>query len=101
MAKINKQDAVKNMVGLEGLAAGAALAQGPDNVPAVIQDKAGQPVSPATIKEGEFIFSVEAVIAVGEGDHARGVQILNQIHDQLRMKGQEMLSSQGLGSAPA
>src|ERR1700674_2430311 len=57
-----------------GQMAGQALAQGGDNMPAQITDQQGQPQGPATIKQGEIIFSVEAIIGAGNGDYNKGVQ---------------------------
>lgn len=95
MAKVNKPDAIKEMT---GLAASASLASGPDNVPAMITNQQGAPQGPAMIKEGEFILSVEAVAAVGDGDHAKGVAILERIHNELRAKGAQMLQGRSLAA---
>ena len=103
MAKVNKPRAIKEATGLNK---GLALAAGGDNVPAVIQDANGAPVEPAAIKEGEIIFSVEAVIGAGEGDYDKGAQLLLELHDQLKAIGTEITQGggqgtpQGLAAAP-
>jgi len=99
MAKVNKPEAVKEMAGIAGLTKGAMLAQGPDNVPAVIQSQQGEPVAPASIKEGEIIFSVEAVVGAGEGDYDKGAALLLVIHEKLKAMGTQLLTRNSLASA--
>jgi hypothetical protein len=98
MAKVNKPDAVKGMTGLASLTKGAMLAAGPDNVPAVIQNQQGQNVAPAAIKEGEIIFSVEAVMGAGEGDYDLGAERLLKLHEQLKSIGRKLLGQNSLAA---
>lgn len=66
---------------------GGRLIKGPggpkdDAVPAVIIDK-GTAVSPAKLSNGEFVFPVEAVEGIGEGDAALGAERLQQLAERL------------------
>lgn len=99
MADIRKPQMLRSMLGLNGHQAGAALAQGPDNVPAMITDQSGTPQQPAMIKQGEIIFSVEAVIGAGQGDYHKGAQILTQLQEELRAHGTEFLQKHSLAGA--
>lgn len=100
MANINKQAAVKAMTGLPSK--GSILASGGDNVPATMHLQDGGQM-PAAIKEGEIVFSVEAVIGAGKGDYDAGAEFLLHLHDQLRELGlqytQEESQSMGLEAA--
>lgn len=96
MADINKSGVVKqikglpsksSILGLDGYAKGGLLSAGGDDVPAQITDEQGNPLSPASIKEGEFVFSVEAIVGAGNGDYNKGLELITQLHDQLRQKG--------------
>ena len=98
MANVDKYRAVKQMTGLNGLSKGALLASGPDNVPATIVSQQGLPKGPAMIKEGEIIFSVEAVIGAGNGSYDKGAAILTELQKQLREEGKKFVglnSTQG------
>ncbi len=72
----------------QGLEALLAVGQA-DNVPAIVTDQSGQPTGQAQLSEGEFVFSVPAIIALGEGDYEVGIQTLEQIHNELREKAVE------------
>ena len=66
---------------------GGRLIKGPggpkdDAVPAVIVDK-GSVVSPAKLSNGEFVFPVEAVEGIGEGDATLGAERLQQLAERL------------------
>lgn len=102
MGKVNKINKIKSMTGLKSYPddKGLALASGPDNVPAMIHDQQGNPQGPAMIKQGEIIFSVEAVIAAGEGDYDKGAQMLLALHEHLRELGQQYLQQQSLSGQP-
>ncbi len=98
MSKINKPGVVKqikglpskaSILGLDGYAKGGLLAAGGDDVPAQITDDKGNPLSPASIKEGEFVFSVDAIVGAGNGDYDKGLELITQLHDQLRQRGME------------
>lgn len=72
-----------------------------DTVPAVINDaKTQQPKAPAQLSEGEYVFSVPAIIALGDGDYDTGLQLLDQIHQELRAKAEQMIGDKGLGAIP-
>lgn len=101
MAKVNKPQAIASLSGMPPLnPKGAMLAAGPDNVPAVIQDQAGNPKGPAMIKEGEIVFSVEAVIGAGDGDYDQGAKRLLAVQEQLRQEGMKYLEQGSLSAAP-
>ncbi len=90
---------IKNMTGLRNQSKEDIIAAGPDNVPAVITDQSGAPQGPATIKEGEFVFSIEAIIGAGDGDYEHGLEVIMNIHDQLKARGEEVLRSQSIAGA--
>lgn len=96
MARINKKEIVGEMTGLPSK--GAILAAGGDDVPAVITDQQGNPTAPAAIKEGEIVFSVEAVIGAGQGDYDDGAAFLLDLHEKLKELGSGLMGEQGLGS---
>lgn len=96
MADVNKKGAVSKMTGLPSK--GAILQAGPDNVQSAVTDGNGVVQGPAALKEGEFVFSVPAIVALGEGDYDTGIQQLEQLHQELAALGEQMLSGQGLGA---
>ena len=53
-----------------------------DAVPAVIVEE-GSVVSPAKLSNGEFVFSVDAVKGIGEGDVELGAERLQQLAERL------------------
>lgn len=57
-----------------------------DAVPAVIVEE-GSVVSPAKLSNGEFVFSVDAVKGIGEGDIEVGAQRLQELSERLTQKG--------------
>ena len=70
-----------------GYAAGGRVVRGPggpkdDAIPAVVVDQAGAH-HPARLSDGEFVFPVEAVVGIGEGDPAVGAQRLQELADRL------------------
>lgn len=67
-----------------------------DTVPAVITNQQGLPQQPAKLSEGEFVFSVPAIMAIGEGDYEKGLAALTQIHDMLRAKAVEMFGEESV-----
>lgn len=81
----------------QGLAALLQTGQA-DTVPATVSDQEGQPVGQAQLSEGEFVFSVPAIIALGEGDYEVGLQTLETIHEELRAKAVEFTEERGLGA---
>lgn len=84
----------------QGLAALLAVGQA-DSVPAIVHDKTGKPQVPAKLSEGEFVFSVPAIVALGEGEYEMGLSILDKIHNELREKAKQYTKSVGLEGAVA
>lgn len=70
-----------------------------DKVPAVVRAQDGTKETPAALTEGEFVFSVPAIIALGEGDYDKGLQMLEQIHNLLREKSKQFINRAGLEAA--
>ena len=99
MATINKKRMIQKATGLPSKEEILTAPKNTDTVPAMIQSPDGQPQGPAKLTEGEFVFSLPAIIALGEGDYDQGLSILEELHTELHDKGVEMLSEQGLGSA--
>lgn len=97
----NAKTELRDLTGLNSLAPskGAVLAQGGDNVPAMVHSASGTPEAPAAIKEGEIIFSVPAVIGAGNGDYDKGAKILLALHKRFKAHGEMLLKQQGLGSS--
>ena len=65
-----------------------------DDVPAEIQETQ----EPIRVSEGEFVFSVPAIIGLGEGDYNRGLQMLETIHNEMFSMGEAMAGEMGLGA---
>lgn len=74
---------------------GAKLAKGPDDLKAVVTDQQGNPKAPIAVKEGEFVFSIEAIIGAGKGDYKKGLQVVEAMHKRLQEIGHKCLKSQG------
>jgi hypothetical protein len=70
-----------------------------DTVPAVVRAQDGTKESPAALTEGEFVFSVPAIIALGEGDYERGLNRLEELHSALREKSKKYIDKAGLEAA--
>ena len=83
MAKINKSKAVKQATGLPTKEQMLMSPANNDPLMASIKQSDGTE-APARLSEGEFVFSVPAIIALGEGSHEQGIQMLTEIHDELR-----------------
>ena len=90
MATVNKKAMISNQQGLPTLNAIMSDARG-DTVPAVVNTASGEPAQ-AALTEGEFVWSIPAIIALGKGDYEQGLLILEQMHEELRMIGEQMLS---------
>ncbi len=78
---------------------GAALAAGPDNIPAQITDHQGEPQGPASIKAGEIVFSVESIIGAGNGNYEAGAKKLLGLHDRLQDHGAQLVQKQSIAGA--
>lgn len=70
-----------------------------DSVPATVSDPSGNPVGEAQLSEGEFVFSVPAIVALGDGDYEVGLQTLESIHNELREKAKQYTEGMGLEGA--
>lgn len=95
----NKQEA-KQMLGLPTKEQVMLSPQNTDKIPAQIHAPDGTPSAPAALTEGEFVFSNPAIIALGQGDHEKGIQILTELHDKLQAMGEQMMQQQQ-GQPPA
>lgn len=101
MAKVNKKQAIKNSIGLGNLPMqGPMMAEGGDDVQAMITSPQGEPMAPAALKEGEVVFSIPAIIAAGGGDYEHGLEVITALHDQLKAAGEQMLQENSLANAP-
>lgn len=102
MANINKKSTVSKATGLPSKEQMLTAPQNSDTIPAVINQQNGQQ-APAKLTEGEFVFSLPAIIALGEGDYDTGASLLEQMHQELKSVGEQMLGQggeQGLGTVP-
>lgn len=104
MADVYKAGMVKNMTGLPTKEQILTSPENNDTIPAQIQNVEGEPVAPAALTEGEFVFSLPAIIALGEGDYDTGLQMLEQMHLELQAIGDQMVAEmqgggQGLAAA--
>lgn len=98
MAKVNKKRAVKQSQGLPSKEQILTSPTNVDTVPAQINGVDGSPQSPAALTEGEFVFSLPAIIALGEGDYDTGLKLLEEMHTQLQAVGDKMVGElQGEG----
>lgn len=102
MAKINKKASVMRQQGLPTKEQILTAPQNTDTVPAQIQSPDGTPLAPAALTEGEFVWSVPAIIALGKGDYDAGIQMLEPMHEELRLVGEQMLAemNSGLSAVP-
>lgn len=70
-----------------------------DTVPAVIKSQNHSKERPAALTEGEFVFSVPAIIALGKGSHAEGIRILKEAHELLREESKKYLDEKSIKAA--
>jgi len=91
MAKINKKEVIAKQQGLPTKEQILTAPANTDKVPAHIQGMDGSPKGPAALTEGEFVWSIPAIVALGQGSYDEGVGILEQMHGELRLLGEEML----------
>jgi hypothetical protein len=85
MARINKDAAIKQQTGLPALEDFLTSEANNDTVPAIVTAADGmKPPEPAKLTEGEFVFSVPAIIALGKGDYQSGLDLITQMHEELR-----------------
>lgn len=107
MANVRKPQAIRAATGMNSssglgsmpLEHAQMLAGGGDNVPAMVHDQSGTPQAPAALKQGEIVFSVEAVVGAGNGDYNKGAEILLALHERLKQHGTELLQSNSLAGA--
>jgi hypothetical protein len=94
MATIDKKRAVKMQKGLPTKEQIMTAPQNTDTIPAQVSGMDGTPQGPAALTEGEFVFSLPAIIALGQGDYDAGLQMLEQMHTELMTIGEQMLQQQ-------
>lgn len=70
-----------------------------DNVPAVVRSSDGAGDSPAALTEGEFVISIPALVALGDGDYNKGAQMIENIHNMLREKSKSYLDDKSIAAA--
>jgi len=103
MANVRKPQAIRAATGMNSSTPvspmGHMMAQGGDNMPAMITDHQGNPQAPTALKQGEIVFSVEAVIGAGNGDYEKGSEILLQLHEKLQEMGKKLLQQHSLAGA--
>jgi hypothetical protein len=92
MAKINKTKAVSEYAGLPTKEQILTAPQNIDTVPATIKGLDGVQEAPAALTEGEFVFSLPAIIALGDGDYDTGIGMLEQAHEELRLQGEAIMT---------
>ena len=93
MANVNKKKAVKQATGMPSKEQVMTSPFNRDTLSASIQSPDGTE-SPAALTEGEFVFSLPAIIALGEGDYDTGLQTLTGIHEELKAAGKGMLGEE-------
>lgn len=105
MANVNKKKAIADQQGLPTIEA-IMTHQGGDNMVVPSQNIDGTQ-APVALTEGEFVFSIPAIVALGEGDYEVGMATLEELHGQLKMMGDQMIGEtaapamgQGLANVP-
>ena len=98
MARIPKKAAVTRALGLPSKEQMLLSPENTDKVPAHVSSPEGQPMGPAALTEGEFVFSIPAIIGLGDGNYEQGLSILTEMHDQLKAEGEALAGEQGLGA---
>ena len=100
MARVNKKQAIKNMEGL-GSASPQSISmnQGGDDVLASMSPADGGEALPASLKEGEIVFSIPSIIGAGEGEYEAGAEIILALHDKLKAIGEQMLQENSIAGA--
>ena len=91
MAKVNKKQAIKRSSGLPSKEQILSAPENTDTVPAQIYGQDGALQSPAALTEGEFVFSIPSIVALGEGEYDKGLELLTQMHEELMAAGDQML----------
>lgn len=102
MANINKKKAVAQAAGLPTKEQILTSPSNRDTLSTTIKGADGSE-TPAALTEGEFVFAVPAIIALGQGEYDKGAEMLTQIHDELLAAGKEMVGQgqeQGLAAVP-
>lgn len=93
MAKINKKQAVKRSQGLPTAEALVSHAMG-DQVQTQMQTADGG-TAEVGLTEGEFVWSIPAIIALGKGSHEEGTALLEKLHNELKSVGDQIMQEQG------
>ncbi len=102
MARINKSKTIKEAQGIPSKEDILTSPENKDTLTMAVQDLQGEVKGNVKVTEGEFVFAVPAIIALGEGDYDKGLETLTQIHDQLREMGKNMMGmepTEGLAAA--
>jgi hypothetical protein len=68
-----------------------------DDVPAEVTTLSGEKGQPVQVSEGEYVFSMPAIIGLGQGNYEEGLALLEQIHSAMYEKGVSLLDQQGIG----
>lgn len=53
---------------------------------------------PIQVSEGEFIWSVPAIMGLGGGDYEEGLMMLEELHNEMYSIGNTLIEQQGLGA---
>ena len=67
--------------------------QNTDRIPAQIKPIGGGLPQPAKLTQGEFVWSIPAIIGLGEGDYAKGAKMLEHIHKELKAYGENIMGT--------
>ena len=95
---VNTKEVAKGLAGLPS-AEQMLSPENFDTVPAVVRSQDGSKESPAALTEGEYVLSVPAIIALGDGDYNKGAEMIEQIHSMLREKSKNFINKTGLEAA--
>ena len=103
MANVRKPQAIRAATGMNStskmpLERAQMMAAGPDDVPAMIHDQSGTPTAPAALKQGEIVFSIEAIVGAGQGDYDKGAELLMALHEKLKEIGAQTMQQGSLGA---
>ena len=95
MANVNKKKHVTKHLGLPSKEALMTSPMKEDTLLAKSEPlQGGLEATDIRLTEGEFVFSLPSIIALGEGDYDTGLETLTQMHDQLKLMGEELLQQQ-------
>jgi hypothetical protein len=95
---VNKKELARGLAGLPSVDQ-MLSPENFDRVPAVVRSQDGSKETPAALTEGEYVFSVPAILALGEGDYNKGADLLEHVHSLLREKSKGYIDKAGLEAA--